>query len=63
MTKLLVQLEMNGPAYSDKINRVGHRVGELLDPAKLTKSILDYFEQNRAIFDVLEIATPNEKSY
>ena len=50
-----------GPAYSDKINRVGHRVGELLDPAKLTKSILDYFEQNRAIFDVLEIATPNEK--
>ena len=50
-----------GPAYSDKINRVGHRVGELLDPAKLTKSILEYFEQNRAIFDVLEIATPNEK--
>ena len=24
-----------GPAYSDKINRVGHRVGELLDPTKL----------------------------
>ena len=44
-----------GPAYSDKINRVGHRVGELLDPSKLTKSILEYFEQNRAIFDVLQI--------
>ncbi len=49
-----------GPAYSDKINRVGHRTGELLNPAKLTNSILEYFEQNRAIFDVLEIATPNE---
>jgi adenylosuccinate synthase len=50
-----------GPAYSDKINRVGHRVGELLDPVKLTKSILEYFKQNRAIFDVLQIVTPNEK--
>ena len=49
-----------GPAYSDKINRVGHRVGELLDPAKLTQSILDYFEQNRAIFDVLDIKTPTK---
>ena len=49
-----------GPAYSDKINRIGHRVGELLDPRKLTNSILEYFEQNRAIFDVLEIASPKE---
>jgi len=49
-----------GPAYSDKINRIGHRVGELLNPAKLCKTILDYFEQNRAIFDVLEIQTPNQ---
>jgi adenylosuccinate synthase len=50
-----------GPAYSDKINRVGHRVGELLNPAKLCESILEYFEQNRAIFDVLEIATPQRE--
>jgi adenylosuccinate synthase len=49
-----------GPAYSDKINRVGFRVGELLNPPKLCSAILEYFEQNRAIFDVLEIATPNE---
>jgi adenylosuccinate synthase len=49
-----------GPAYSDKINRIGMRVGELLNPAKLCQSILDYFEQNRAIFDILDIATPNE---
>lgn len=49
-----------GPAYSDKINRTGFRVGELLDPAALCKGIIGHFEQNRAIFDVLEIATPNE---
>lgn len=50
-----------GPAYSDKINRVGFRVGELLNPEKLCASILDYFTQNRAIFDVLEIETPNKE--
>ncbi|MEA2099823.1 MAG: adenylosuccinate synthase [Campylobacterota bacterium] len=49
-----------GPAYADKINRTGFRVGELLNPAKLTTSIIEYFEQNRAIFDVYEIATPVE---
>jgi len=49
-----------GPAYSDKINRVGFRVGELLDPVKLSSSILEYFAQNRAIFDVLDIDTPSE---
>ncbi|DAB30705.1 MAG TPA: adenylosuccinate synthase [Sulfurimonas sp. UBA12504] len=48
-----------GPAYSDKINRVGMRVGELLDPTKLCTSILEYFAQNREIFDVLSIETPN----
>jgi len=50
-----------GPAYSDKINRVGIRTGEILNPEKLCQHILDYFTQNRAIFDVLEIDTPNEK--
>jgi len=49
-----------GPAYADKINRSGFRVGELLNPPKLTAAILDYFEQNRAIFDIYEIATPKE---
>ncbi len=47
-----------GPAYAEKISRTGFRVGELLNPEKLTVSILDYFEQNRTIFDVLEIQTP-----
>lgn len=49
-----------GPAYADKINRTGFRIGELLNPAKLTTSIIEYFEQNRAIFDIYEIATPKE---
>ncbi len=49
-----------GPAYAEKISRTGFRVGELLNPAKLTENILEYFTQNRAIFDVLEIATPSK---
>jgi adenylosuccinate synthase len=49
-----------GPAYSDKINRVGFRVGELLNPVKLCASILGYFEQNRAMFEILEISTPKK---
>jgi len=49
-----------GPAYAEKISRSGFRVGELLNPAKLTDSVIEYFEQNRAIFDVLEIDTPNK---
>lgn len=49
-----------GPAYSDKINRIGVRVGELLNPARLCDSIMGYFEQNRDIFDILDIKTPNK---
>jgi adenylosuccinate synthase len=49
-----------GPAYSDKINRVGVRVGELLDPAKLCDSVMGYFAQNREMFDILKIQTPNK---
>ena len=49
-----------GPAYAEKISRSGFRVGELLNPAKLADAIIEYFIQNRAIFDVLEIDTPNK---
>jgi adenylosuccinate synthase len=49
-----------GPAYADKISRSGVRVGELLNPEKLCAMILEYFEQNRAIFDVMEIETPDK---
>jgi len=47
-----------GPAYGDKIARIGHRVGELFDCSKLALKIVDFFEHNRAIFDVLNIDTP-----
>ncbi|MCJ8327874.1 MAG: adenylosuccinate synthase [Campylobacterales bacterium] len=50
-----------GPAYAEKISRTGFRVGELLNPEKLSKSILEYFEQSRSIFDALEIVTPCEE--
>lgn len=51
-----------GPSYSDKINRVGFRVGELVNPSSLCDKIIEYFEQNRAIFNVLEIETPNKEA-
>ena len=50
-----------GPAYSDKINRVGHRVGELRDTKKLCSKIMEYFEQNKPIFDAMGVKVPNEK--
>ncbi len=50
-----------GPAYGDKVARVGHRLGELHDPEKLTQKILNYFEMNRAVFDVMGVDTPDEK--
>jgi adenylosuccinate synthase len=49
-----------GPAYGDKVARVGHRVGELLNPAKLTAKIVAYFEMNRAIFDAMGVELPGE---
>jgi adenylosuccinate synthase len=49
-----------GPAYGDKITRVGHRVGELLNPQKLTKDIMSYFNINKPIFDAMGVQTPNE---
>ncbi len=50
-----------GPAYADKISRTGFRVGELLNPEKLCDAIIEYFEQNRAVFDVYEIPTPKQE--
>ncbi len=49
-----------GPAYGDKIARVGHRLGELLNPEKLTAKIVSYFEQNQAIFEAMELDIPKE---
>ena len=48
-----------GPAYGDKITRVGHRVGELLNPEKLCDGIMSYFKINKPIFDAMGVSTPN----
>ncbi len=49
-----------GPAYGDKVARVGHRVGELLDPTKLTTKLIAYFEMYHGIFDVMGVELPTE---
>lgn len=49
-----------GPTYSEKVSRNGFRAGDLLNPSKLYDDILEYFVQNRAIFDVLDIKTPTK---
>jgi adenylosuccinate synthase len=48
-----------GPAYADKINRIGFRAGELLNPIKLVQNILKYFTLNKPIFDALQIELPS----
>ncbi|MFZ2968609.1 MAG: adenylosuccinate synthase [Sulfuricurvum sp.] len=50
-----------GPAYSEKIARAGFRLGELRDVATLTNRVMEYFEQNKAIFQALEIALPSKE--
>lgn len=50
-----------GPAYSDKISRSGHRMGELNDPQKLCRALMNDFEQNRCFFDALEVKIPSEE--
>jgi len=50
-----------GPAYADKINRVGHRVGELLHVEKLCDSIMDGFAQSKPIYDALHVETPGRE--
>ena len=47
-----------GPAYGDKVARVGHRVGELKSPKKLAKKIVEYFETNRVIFEAMDVEIP-----
>lgn len=50
-----------GPAYADKINRIGQRVGELLNPKQLCQNIMSYFKENKVIFDAMNVEVPNEK--
>jgi adenylosuccinate synthase len=50
-----------GPAYSEKIARAGFRLGELRNVATLTNRVMEYFEQNSAIFYALDIALPTKE--
>ncbi len=50
-----------GPAYADKVLRVGHRVGELKNSEKLTSKIISYFETNKEFFDVMGVEIPKEE--
>lgn len=50
-----------GPAYGDKIARVGHRMGELHDTEKLATKIVEFFEQNKALFAVMDMEVPNKE--
>ena len=48
-----------GPAYADKIARVGVRMGELRDIDKLMQKLLDYYEMNKGYFEYLGIEIPD----
>ncbi|BCD62952.1 adenylosuccinate synthase [Nitratiruptor sp. YY08-26] len=50
-----------GPAYSDKVARQGHRVGELKDVAKLADKIMEYFAANSAYFQALGVVVPKKE--
>jgi len=50
-----------GPAYSEKIARAGFRLGELRDVTTLTNRVMEYFEQNSAIFQALDISLPTKE--
>ena len=49
-----------GPAYSSKVERSGHRIGELRDIEKLTSSLIDYFDMNKDILKTLKIEIPSK---
>ena len=48
-----------GPTYADKIGRNGFRVCDLLDTTKMLKKLEEYVENNRFIFEGLNVKIPN----
>jgi len=50
-----------GPAYADKIARVGVRMGELRDIPRLLEKLEHYYEMNKEYFDYLGIEIPNRE--
>jgi adenylosuccinate synthase len=49
-----------GPAYSEKVARSGFRLGELRNVDTLAARILEYFEQNKSIYDAIDLSAPKE---
>ncbi|CZE49928.1 adenylosuccinate synthase [Campylobacter geochelonis] len=49
-----------GPCYAEKISRTGHRMGELLEPELLCKSLMENFEAHKYVFKTLGIEIPKE---
>ena len=50
-----------GPAYALKIERNGHRLGELRNVEKLVSSLMKYFANNSAYFDAMGVNVPSEE--
>ena len=50
-----------GPAYGLKIERSGHRLGELRDVDKMTNDLINYFEINKTLFDVMGVNIPTKE--
>jgi len=48
-----------GPSYGSKIERSGHRLGELRDTQKLTTNLIEFYDENKALFGALSIITPD----
>jgi len=49
-----------GPAYADKIARVGVRMGELKNIDKLMEKLAHYYEMNKGYFKYLGVKIPNK---
>lgn len=47
-----------GPAYTSKIARCGHRMGELFEPEKLADDLVREFEEEKYFYDALGIKLP-----
>ncbi|MBE0491211.1 MAG: adenylosuccinate synthase [Sulfurospirillum sp.] len=50
-----------GPAYASKINRIGNRAGELLEPQKLCDSLMQTFTFEQTLYQALGIKTPSRE--
>lgn len=50
-----------GPAYADKINRSGLRMGDLHDIDASIDKLYRYYDQNTGYFEYLQIRIPSEK--